>query len=330
MALRIYPSAVNKTASLTTELWFLDQRERVIGRGSRFRSSPAVPGRTSAAFQQDVTALAQDIAREGTTAVGRLRPRDGDCRPSRRPRAPTRARYLVQNQKQRRHSSPSPGVPPSPAGHRMGVTGRRACAVRLAFGGRRARAGASAACGGSDVPAPPAPHHQAAPALAMEPAAPGLPRDGWTATASDHPAMPGRRGRRREAPRDAHGRGHGVDTGRCVCRVAGDRARPSAAFRWVGRTLGPWVAHVPRGNACSRPPPGCARPPGFRQSSTRPTRPSPRRPRPPYRPARPRLSASRLRLLRSTSPQQLPGMPSALPPGYTAARPGRASSKGSL
>lgn len=143
--LRIYPSAVDETASLTTELWFLDQRERVIGRGSRFRSSPAVPGRTSAAFQQDVTALAQGIAREGTTAVGRLLPRDGDCRPSRRPRAPTRARYLVQNQKQRRHSFTEP--------RRAALAGRapngcdRTPSMRSAFSLRRqASAGRGERC----------------------------------------------------------------------------------------------------------------------------------------------------------------------------------------
>ncbi|MGW7517121.1 discoidin domain-containing protein [Streptomyces sp. NPDC054796] len=47
-----------------------------------------------------------------------------------------------------------------------------------------ARGRASPPSPGGTAP-PPAPHHQKAPASAMEPAAPELPRTGWTATASD-------------------------------------------------------------------------------------------------------------------------------------------------
>ncbi len=61
----------------------------------------------------------------------------------------------------------------------------------VAFGGN-ASAGPGQTLPAADPPSPPpAPHHQAAPAAAMEPAAPTLPRDGWTATASDHETVKG-------------------------------------------------------------------------------------------------------------------------------------------
>ncbi|WP_406733366.1 discoidin domain-containing protein [Streptomyces sp. NBC_01794] len=56
----------------------------------------------------------------------------------------------------------------------------------LIFGGSASAGPGQALPAADPTSPPPAPHHQAAPAAAMEPAAPTLPRDGWTATASDH------------------------------------------------------------------------------------------------------------------------------------------------
>ncbi|MFF3402358.1 discoidin domain-containing protein [Streptomyces sp. NPDC002659] len=72
------------------------------------------------------------------------------------------------------------------------LTAVLAALVPLLVLGGRASAGPGRALPAADptVP-PPAPHHQAAPAVAMEPAAPTLPRDGWTATASDHETAKG-------------------------------------------------------------------------------------------------------------------------------------------
>ncbi|WP_327328018.1 discoidin domain-containing protein [Streptomyces sp. NBC_01210] len=61
----------------------------------------------------------------------------------------------------------------------------------LIFGGSASAGPGQALPAADPTSPPPAPHHQAAPAAAMEPAAPTLPRDGWTATASDHETAKG-------------------------------------------------------------------------------------------------------------------------------------------
>ncbi|MFF3456970.1 discoidin domain-containing protein [Streptomyces sp. NPDC002730] len=68
----------------------------------------------------------------------------------------------------------------------LALTATLAALLPLLIFGGSASAGPQALPAADPTSPPPAPHHQAAPAAAMEPAAPTLPRDGWTATASDH------------------------------------------------------------------------------------------------------------------------------------------------
>lgn len=73
----------------------------------------------------------------------------------------------------------------------LALTATLVALLPLFTSGGRASAGPGALPMADPTAPPPAPHHQAAPASAMEPAAPTLPRDGWTATASDHETVRG-------------------------------------------------------------------------------------------------------------------------------------------